>query len=98
MQEGCGTNVSEKHSTSLFRFHVNGVRTIWHTDRIVVTQSFGLGIGLSAVSRSIRENEHGTVKRTFQNDHCGREEIVRKLPLYGPLHRLKKKKNACINV
>lgn len=56
----------------------------------MVTQSLGWGNGLSAVSRSIRENEHGTVKRTFQNDHCGREEIVRKLPLYGPLHRLKK--------
>ena len=28
------------------------------------------------------------------NDHCGWERIVRKLPLYGPLHRLKNETRA----
>lgn len=61
----------------------------WQSDRILVTQSW---VGEGCVCRVEVNKREWTWNsdKTFYNGHCRWERIVRNLPLYGPLHRLKK--------
>jgi hypothetical protein len=94
VQENCGTNVLEEHSTAILRFDAIGVKT--HIGKVIELWSLksrGWGSGICRVEVHKKDWTWNNEK-TFLNDRVGWERIVRKFSPDGPLRRLMKEMRA----